>query len=388
MTLMSIRESLTYADGAPRSFYRDLLLAKAFHDVEANERLEANEREMAVEYATRDRTTASPTKLNPDGSEPEIRMTRVDSNLGTGGEFTVPLWLVDLFASAGRAGRAFGDLLQPMLLPPGVSSVHTPRMTTGTTAGIAADSQPTPSQDFVTTDASSVVITIAGMSDISTQLFDQSPIGMDAAIFLDLNRAYNKALESQLLYGSPNGAGLQSTEQLLGVSYVTGISSVAGGSMNTVALLWPGIGQTAAAVGNTRLLPPTHMLMAPRRYYYIAFSVDSSLRPVGAPTGFPPKQASLIPDPAGGATPVDTFGGMPVYLDGAIPAGTNADDIFFLRPDDMFLWESNPRTIVAQNPLSGSLQLRLSLHRYVAFIPHRYPNGIGRLSALPQPSNY
>ena len=315
-------------------------------------------------------------------------MTRVDSNLGSGGEFTVPLWLVDRFASAGRAGRAFGDLLQPMLLPPGVSSVHTPRMTTGTIAGAGVDSAASPSQDFVTTDASSVVTPIDGFSDISQQLFDMSPIGMDAALFVDLNRAYNKALESQLLYGSPNGSGTQTTGQLLGAAYVTGINTVSGASMNTVALQWPGLGQTAAAVGNNRLLPPTHILMAPRRYYYLAFSVDSSNRPVGAPTGFPPKLASLVPPSAGGAEPVDTFGGMPVYLDGAIPALTNADDVFFLRPDDMFLWESDPRTIVAVNPGSGTLQLRISLHRYVAFIPQRYPSGIGRLSALPQPTNY
>jgi hypothetical protein len=32
--------------------------------------------------------------------------------------------------------------------------------------------------------------------------------------------------------------------------------------------------------------------------------------------------------------------------------------------------------------------MKLSLHRYVAFIGNRYPNGIGKLTALPQPSNF
>jgi hypothetical protein len=100
------------------------------------------------------------------GDRPATYRLRVDSNLGSGGEFTVPLWLVDKYATAGRAGRPFGDLLQPMMLPPGVSSIHTPRMTTGTIAGTGPDSAASPSQDVITVDASSTVVTIDGMADI------------------------------------------------------------------------------------------------------------------------------------------------------------------------------------------------------------------------------
>ena len=379
MTMLTVRESLTYQQGAPRSFFRDLVASKGLHDDEATKRLEQHQREMTVELAK----VAAPASELRDGSSVEYRVNP-NSALGTGGEFDVPLWLPTMFATAGRAGRPFADALQPMVLPPGCSSIHTPRITPGSLTNMQIDSGAVSSQDIQTVDASSNVITIAGEADISQQLFDMAPVDMDAVFWVDLNRDYNKKVENQLLYGSVGG--VQLPNQLLGVSNVTGANTVNGSAMNTVALQWPGIGQVAAAVGNTRLLPPTLMLMAPRRYYYMAFSIDASNRPIGSPTGMYPKVPTM--DPLGGADAVDSFGGIPVYLDGAIPAGANSDDLFVLRADDMFLWESAPRTIVAVNPLSGSLQLRLSLHRYVAFIPQRYPTGIGRLSALPQPANY
>ena len=380
---VTVREPLTYSETAPHSFYRDLLLAKTANDETAQARLDRHEVEMRVEVAAVE--GRAPITETPDGMEIEYR-ANPSSTLGSGGEFTVPLWLVDRFATAGRAGRPFGDLLQPMMLPSGVSSIHTPRMTTGTVAGLQTDNSAAPSQDFVTTDAASNVVTIAGEAVISQQLFDLSPIGMDAAVYLDLNRAYNRTLESGLLYGSPNGGGSQSTGQLLGISNVSGINTVVGTGGTSVQTIWPLLGQVAAAIGNTRLLPPEVYLFAPRRWFSIASSVDSSNRPIASPGNSGPHPTEL--DAMGGAAPFGPIHGLPVYLDGAIPAGTSADDAFAVRPSDMFLWESAPRTITAPNPQAGVLGLTLSLHRYVAFIPQRYPSGIGRLTAMPQPSNF
>jgi len=375
MTQIQVREPLVYAEEAPTSFFQDLVRSKTLHDEHATERLERHQKQMIVE-APRDEKRVE--KL-ADGTEVEYR-ANPNSTAGTGGEFDVPLWLVNKFATAGRAGRPFGDLLQPMVLPAGVQSVHTPRMTTGNIANVQNDGGAVASQDVVTTDASSNVVTIAGEGDVSQQLLDLSPIGIDAAWYLDLTRAYNKTLEFQLLYGTgANG-------QLLGLSNISSINNVSGSGATTIATLWPLLGQTAAAVGNARLLPPEAWLMAPRRWFWVASSVDSSNRPVASPGNSGPHTTDLAPQ--GGSVPYGPVIGLPTYLDGAIPAGTNADDIFAVRPSDMFLWESAPRYITAQNPLSGSLQMKLSLHRYVAFIGNRYPNGIAKLSALPQPSNF
>lgn len=379
---VEIREALTYQEGAPRSYFRDLIWSQLYKDPEATQRLEQNAREMAVEYAKRaGRTAATETA---DGAPIEYRATRTDSNLGTGGEFTVPLWLVDKFATAGRAGRPFADLLQPMALPGGVSSIHIPRISSGTNSQIAYyDGTDVAGVDPLTTDTNSPVVTIAGDVVMSQQLFDMSPIGMDAAFFTDLQRSYNRNLEFALFYA--NG----STGTFTGVANVSGVpagNTVAGGALTTVATQWPAIGQAAANLGNNRLLPPEVCLMAPRRWFWVASSVDSSNRPIASPSTNAPSLSQL--QNAGGVDPIGRVLGVPVYLDGVIPAGATADDIWFLRPSDMFLWESNAKTLVTANPTSGVLGIRVSYHKYVAFVGSRYPTGIARLSGLPQPSNF
>ena len=375
MTQFQVREPLVYAEDAPRSFFQDLVRSKVQYNDEATARLEEHQRQMLVESPKDEK------RLDKTADGGDIEYRGATSALGSGGEFDVPLWLVSKFATAGRAGRAFGDLLQPMLLPKGVSSIHTPRMTTGNVASVQTDGAAVNSQDVATIDAFSAVVTIAGEGEVSQQLLDQSPIGIDAAWYLDLTRAYNKALEFQLLYGTGASNG-----QLLGISNAGAINNVSGSGATTIATFWPLMGQSAAAIGNQRLLPPEAWLMAPRRWFWTASSVDASSRPISSPGNAGPNSPDL--NPAGGITPFGPIQGVPVYLDGTIPAGTTPDDVFAVRPSDMFLWESAPRYITAQNPLSGTLQMKLSLHRYVAFIGNRYPNGIAKLSALPQPANF
>jgi hypothetical protein len=77
-----------------------------------------------------------------------------------------------------------------------------------------------------------------------------------------------------------------------------------------------------------------------------------------------------------------------VYLDGGIAAGTATDEIICCRPSDMLLFESAPKFIATPMPLSSTLQVRLSLHKYVAFVATRYPSSIGQVSALAQPSGF
>jgi hypothetical protein len=89
-----------------------------------------------------------------------------------------------------------------------------------------------------------------------------------------------------------------------------------------------------------------------------------------------------------GLKPVAEIDGIPVYLDGAIPAGTSADTPICCRPSDMMLWESTEKFRVMASPLSGTLQIRLSYHRYVAFLPHRYPTGTGFVSSIAVPTAF
>ena len=72
--------------------------------------------------------------------------------------------------------------------------------------------------------------------------------------------------------------------------------------------------------------------------------------------------------------------GTNVFLDANVPAnlgvGTNQDEILTAKWDDTYLWEGALRTRALSEVLSGTLQVRLQLWNYVAFMPDRYPVSI------------
>jgi hypothetical protein len=80
--------------------------------------------------------------------------------------------------------------------------------------------------------------------------------------------------------------------------------------------------------------------------------------------------------------------GVKTYLAGAIPAGNGPDNIYFVRLADMLLFQSPPKVLVAPNPLSGTMQIRLRLHKYVAFVGNRFSSGLAVITNCPQPANY
>ena len=63
----------------------------------------------------------------------------------------------------------------------------------------------------------------------------------------------------------------------------------------------------------------------------------------------------------------------------SLTTGGNQDAIIACRPNDCFLFESKPRTVVLREVLSGTLQARIQLRGYAAFIC-RYPAGVSVVS--------
>jgi hypothetical protein len=370
------REERTYEPYKQVSWFVDRALAELRNDAGAHDRLTRHMHEVDVEQRANPSTTAT-----------------------RGGEFAPPLWLTNLASPAAAGGRVLADLIDyngnRFLLPSGVSSINLPRIVAGAVDGVQpGQNGAAPSADPTTALAtgSGQIVTIAGHVDISQQLLDQSPApGVDKTILLELGSNYNQNLEVQMLTGTGTNG------QLLGLSSVSGRNSISGSGGSTIATLWPLIGQMMAAVGNTRLQPVSHLIMAPRRWAWIASSVDSSNRPISSPGANGP----TLPDyPQMGGTSDDQrfrsvgpINSAPVWLSGAIltqgsAVNTAADVIYGVRPRDMFLWESAPNVIIAPNPLSGTMQVRISLHQYVAFTPDRYPAGIGVLTAIPAPTNF
>lgn len=359
------REERTYEEHKRDSFFFDLWHATQQNNQRAWDRLNRHQHELDVE-----------------------RRTNPNSTAGTGGEFDVPLWAIDKFKTQARAGRVIGDLCTNLVLPPGYESVHVPKMTTGADVTTQpADASVDVSVDQVTADAggSNNVVTISGHVDASLQLFEQTPPpGYDGIVYKDLSLAYNQRLETQMLAGSGiNG-------QLTGIKNVSGITSVDGsGTSATVdtasTTLWGLIGQAYAGVGNTRELPPEVVVMAPRRWAAVAAAEDSSKRPI-----FTPGHAHVNETVAtAGGQAVGEILGLPVYVSGGIigTTKTTADYILVMRVGDMLLYESVPKFTVNPDVLSGTMQIRLQLHRYVAFL-NTIASSIAIITAIPQPTNY
>lgn len=362
-------EPLTYREDVRESFFRDYAVVQLRKTdptaAAARTRLERHQREMDVELRTNPRTA-----------------------LGLGGEFTPPLWAIDKFATAARAGRVISDLVPNMYLPAGVSSINIPVESTSASATIQADQGTAASTvDQVTANTSgSTIATIAGNVDASQQLFDRAPDpGYDAIVLVDLTRSYHANLEKQLTFGTGiNG-------QLTGVTQVSGRQSdVSGGSTSVVqatgvATLKPLIGQAMAAVGNNRLLPVDNLVLAPRRWAWIVSDVSEVPQTQSWPLpGFP----SVGADQSVTTLPM-AFSGLPAYQSAACMSGaiTATDVAVVFRSSDMLLYESDPYFIAMENPLSGTMRVRLQLHRYVAF-PILRPAGICCVTALPAPTAF
>jgi HK97 family phage major capsid protein len=82
-------------------------------------------------------------------------------------------------------------------------NITIPRITTGTTEVLqAGDNAAVSETDIVEALLTVPVRTIAGQQDVSQQLFDRAEPGIDAVIFSDLRRAYDAALDNNLLNGT------------------------------------------------------------------------------------------------------------------------------------------------------------------------------------------
>jgi hypothetical protein len=372
MTTVEVKsEPLTYErHNSGVSFFRDLLDAELKRDTASRDRLDHHRSEMDVISKEREKRARS--AIQAGGFE-----YRVEPNTtpGTGGNFSPPLWLVELFATAKRPGRVLSDLIPASFdLPNGVSSINLPVLTTGTKVRHTVDAAAVAEQAIADSPGSSVVVTIAGQADVPLQMLEQSPAGasLDWALFTDMGEAADFDLEVQLLYGRGSAY-----KELVGLTNVPGIVSIAYTDPSpTASEMWPFFGQAAAQLADGRLAPPQIILMRHARWQWLSTAEDTAGRPFGLPTPWYFGSGPTTPDPSGG------LNGLPVFDDEAIsatlpqtaPAGE--DQVIFARPSDLIIFEAPPVTSVFREPLSATLGARIQLHRRVASIQNRYGSGI------------
>jgi hypothetical protein len=383
----ALSTEFVYHPGGPHSFYRDLatyhglLLAPG-----ALGRLERHAEQML--HLARDRQSAAERSLRAGGVEFRVEPNRND---GQGGYFSPPAWLNELFATANRPGRVLSGLMRRFDLPMGVSSVNLPIVTTGTGAAPALDTTSVDDVDLVDSSGTSAVVAVSGTEDVALQLLELSPAAaaLDWAIFTDLSEATTYDLEQQLLFGSDgNTATTVAQAQLPGILSLSGTNAAtytAGSPTGTG--LFPILGQAFAHVGNQRLRPPECWLMRSARWAWLMTSEDSTnQRPYGLDTRFYLGADDDTPDPVSGLL------GIPVFLTDAIPmvmsgnpgsltfTGGTQDAIVCSRPTDQVLFEGAPSTLIAREPLSGAMGVRLQMHTNVAAITGRRPAGISVVS--------
>jgi HK97 family phage major capsid protein len=360
----------------------------------ARERLQRHAQELAVDLPAREARRDEYSERQADGliGRRDRVSTRARENMfekrvnpnrtdGQGGFFVPPLWLVDEYIDLPRFGRTTANLCRTMGLPSGTDSINLPKVATGTATGVqTADAGGVTSTDLTDTSVSAPVRTIAGQQDIALQLLDQSPISFDEVVFADLIADYNAQLDTQVI----NGSG--SSGQLKGILQVSGINAVTyTDGTPTLPELWVPLLQSASQVAKGRkVAPATGVVMTPSMWYWALSQLDTTNRPLIVPN----TQAFNSMGDAGllesdGPAGMFTYG-LPSFLDGNIPSnlggGTNETRVITARWQDLFLWEGSMRTRVLQEVLSGTLQVRLQVYNYAAFMGDRRPTSISVIS--------
>lgn len=357
--------SMVYRQGGEHSYWRDQASALLRGDFEARSRLERHAHEASNAIAAGDY-----------GFE-RRDLTRTD---GSAGYAVPPLWLMQDYVTLARAGRPTANLVRREPLPPGTDSINIPKLATGVTVSVqTADNQAVSETDMTDTSLSGPVITIAGQQDVAIQVLEQSPIAFDQVIFGDLIAAYATQLDLQVL----NGIG--SAGQLRGILQTASINSVTYTSTSpTAGALFGHLADAVQQIHTGRFLPPTHIVLHPRRWAALLAATDTAGRPLVVPNAGGPYNALGNADAPASEGIVGTVQGLPVVVDPNIGttygAGTNEDIVIVMRSADCLLFEGPVNTRVLPDVGSATLTVRLQTWGYASFLAGRYPQSISKVS--------
>ncbi len=351
--------SQTYHRGADSpSFFKDLLHARS-GDADAADRLRRNNH--------------------------EVRDTRALGNTGgvggSGGEFSPPGYLLEEWVRLARPGRVTADLCRHEDLPPNVSSVQLPKITSGTTTTIQSTQNTALSQtDLTSAYIGAGISTIGGKQVVSQQLVDQSGISFDNVVMEDLAADYARQLGQQVLTGTGTAGQLRGylTPASSNVVTWTQAAPTVGGFYGRLALL-------QSQIAATRFAPPDVVIVHPRRWGWLASFLDSTGRPLVVPSSSGQEfntMASTMGSVAAGH--VGNILGMDVYSDPSIPtnlgAGTNQDVVLMTKRADLYLYESELRADIQSAPYADSLGLLFRCWNYASLIPDRYTASLGQIT--------
>jgi HK97 family phage major capsid protein len=350
------------------SFFRDMALVQLNRAGarDAHERLERTTRAVNAEREKR-------------------ALGNTNATGGSGGEFAPPEWLVSEYIALARAGRVTANLLKHGDVPAGVSVIELPRVATGTTVAIQSTQNTALSQTDMTTNAVGTgFTTVGGKQVVSQQMLDQSAIAFDQVILNDLAAAYAQQIGSQIFIGAGTGANNNSVINGLANASVLAANQATLAASPTAATFYSKANGMYASFVANRFADPTHWIMHPRRWFWLTAQVDSQGRPLVVPASVaynPIAQNDTAPMVQGF---VGTFLGLPVVIDPNVPtnlgAGSNQDEIFLIKADDLWLFESPVQAESFREPYADSVGVLFRLYAYAGTILNRYNSSIATMN--------
>lgn len=351
-------EPTTYNPGSEHSFFVDAYRSRFMGDQVCSQRLDRHGIEVSRNEG--------------------IDVSR-DTATSAFGALVVPQYLTELYAPLARAGRPFANICMSLPLPDEGMTLNIPRGTTGTAAAAqATENSGVQETDFDETTLAVSVRTYAGQQDVSRQSLERGR-GIDQILYADLAADYATKVDAALLMG----AGTSGTH--LGVTEVSSINAVTYTDASpTVAEFWPKLHDAIQQVNSNRYLPPSVVVMHPRRWGWIQSGLSSSF-PIATQAGAPVNSVAVQQAVAYGQV-VGSIAGLPVVTDANIAtdqgAGTE-DSVIVVRAEDMLLWEQgdgSPRELRFEETTAGSLTTKLVVYGYSAFAGGRYPKAIAEIT--------
>lgn len=351
-------EPTTYNAGAEHSFFGDAYRSKFKGDDRATQRLQRH----GVEVERNEGLDVSR-----------------DTATSAYGALVVPQYLTDMFAPLARAGRPFANVCMSLPLADEGMTLNIPRGTTGTaTAAQATENSAAQETDFDETTLAVPVRTYAGQQDVSRQSLERGR-GIDSIIYADLAADYAVKLDTAILMGDGNSG------THLGITNVVGIDAVTyTDETPTVAEFWPKLHDAIQGVNSARFLPPTVIVMHPRRWGWVQAGLSSSF-PVAALQGAPVNSLAVKQAEAYGQV-VGALAGIPVVTDANIATNQGAgteDSVIVARAEDLLLWEQgdgSPRELRFEETAGGNLTTKLVVYGYSAFAAGRYPSAVSEIT--------
>jgi HK97 family phage major capsid protein len=322
-------------------------------------------------------------RLTQHAGDVEREFRAINRTDGSGGYSSPPLWLMQEYVMLARPGRAFANLTLNAPLPAGTDSINIPKLSTGTTVAFqTGDNGPVSNTDLTDTFVNAPVLTIAGEQDVALQLIDQSPINFDEIVFQDLVAAHAAVLDQAVIAGSGTGNVIKGVHNTAGIQTLTvanqGLPAIYAALANAIQL-----------VHTTRFLPPTVIVMHPRRWGWLLSLLDENQRPLFLPQANGLMNAAGVLEAVESQQVVGQVQGVPVVTDPNIPTnfggGSNQDPVYVMRARDLYLWETGIRARVLPQTLAQGLTVALQIFSYVAFTAERYPQSVVEIGGLLPP---